>query len=90
MKTIKLTQNRYALVDDEDYDKLNSLKWYYNGGYARRATKTSWWFMQWSILGKPQKGFVIDHINGVSLDNRKENLRFVTQFQNSFTCHLFH
>tara|TARA_B100002051_G_scaffold270812_1_gene304378 strand:- start:4455 stop:4793 length:339 start_codon:yes stop_codon:yes gene_type:complete len=34
------------------------------------------------ILGKPQKGMVIDHINHIGLDNRKENLRFLTAAQN--------
>ena len=38
------------------------------------------------IVGKPQKGMVVDHINHdgmrTGLDNRKENLRFVTQAQN--------
>jgi UDP-N-acetylmuramoylalanine--D-glutamate ligase len=34
-----------------------------------------------AILGK-KKGFEIDHINRNPLDNRKENLRFVTKTQN--------
>ena len=34
------------------------------------------------ILGKPPKGKVVDHYNHNGLDNRKDNLRFLTNQQN--------
>ena len=87
MKEIKLTQGKVALVDDEDYDKLVELKWFYHTGYAssnmwidgkRKTAK-----MHRVIMNNP-KGFMIDHINHDTLDNRKENLRLVTNQQNLF------
>lgn len=45
----------------------------------RRRTKLQ---LHHLIAGKPQKGKAVDHINHNGLDNRKENLRFVTQAQN--------
>ena len=35
------------------------------------------------ILGKPEHGYVIDHINNIGLDNRRSNLRIVTRSINS-------
>lgn len=90
MKKIKLTQNKYALVDNEDFDKINEKKWFFDGKYARRIEykkyKNGWKVlkrvrMHRQILGFPQS--MIDHKNGNGLDNRRENLRLCTRSQNS-------
>jgi len=81
-KAIKLTQNKWSLVDAEDYDKLSELRWHarnrHNRYYALRKNGVS---MARKIMNPPEK-MVIDHINGNTLDNRKVNLRVCTHKQN--------
>lgn len=91
MKEIKLTQGKIALVDEDDFEYLNSFKWYYNNGYAVRAiynnnNKKSLERMHRSIMNINSEYLKnqIDHINLNKLDNRKVNLRVVTLQQNSF------
>jgi hypothetical protein len=94
MKEIILTQNKVALVDDEDYNELNKYNWcaYHddNMWYARRGTnrnkiqKTI--LMHREILNAP-KGIMIDHINGDGLDNRKENIRLCNNLINGQNRH---
>lgn len=78
MKEIILKSGEKALVDDEDYELLNKFKWQYQLGYAVRNIKV---YMHRDII-KTEEGLETDHINGNKLDNRKENLRKVTQSQN--------
>lgn len=94
MKEIQLSKrgkNRgkyVALVDDEDYERINQFNWCAvkmgNSIYAVRnvrldvnTRKTI--YMQWEIMG----GKSVDHIFGVGLNNQKSNLRFCTKQQNS-------
>jgi hypothetical protein len=87
MKKIKLTQDKWALVDDEDYDRLNEHKWYADKDgndkfYVKRnGNKQKKIRMHREITNAP-KGKVVDHINGNPLDNRKENLRVCSQQEN--------
>jgi hypothetical protein len=91
MKEIILNNGKIALVDDDDFERLNKFKWYVvnpnkNSKYAysqmRENKKTVYFSMHRIVMGAV-KGQFIDHINHNGLDNRKENLRFCTRSENS-------
>lgn len=89
MKQIPLTNGKVAVVDDEDFERLSKYSWCINAGkYAARGyhlnKKVVIEKMHHAVIGKPPEGYVVDHINGDTLDNRKCNLRFITQQQNCF------
>ena len=98
MKKIKLTRNKYALVDDNLFDYLNQWKWYAKsskwGYYAVREQHISGSgkkeikerIRMHRLIMNPPKNKQIDHINHNGLDNRKENLRIVTNSQNAMNC----
>ena len=77
----------YAIVSIEDFDQVCNYSW----SKAVEKTKTtdlsyavsSSLRMHHLIQGKPEQGFVVDHINHDGLDNRRSNLRFATISQNS-------
>lgn len=90
MKEITLTQGKVAIVDDDDFEQLNAFKWYAirnsrNYLYAARGVwekgKARQILMHRVIMNTPI-GMLTDHVNGNSLDNRKENLRICTNQQN--------
>lgn len=89
MKRIKLTQGKFALVDDEDYEELSKHSWCaaQMGNEVRAIRGVSSGsvkkiiYMSREIMKAP-KGLVVDHINRNPLDNRKENLRLCTFGQN--------
>jgi len=96
MKQIPLTQGLFALVDDKDFEWLSQWKWFTykhrNTFYAKRMSKTAdgkrtTTLMHVEIIGR-RKGLITDHITGVGLDNRRENLRHVTQRQNLQNLHI--
>jgi hypothetical protein len=85
MKQIPLTQGKFALVDDEDYEYLNQWKWHIdNYGYAvRLAPRPSHTPIRMSrVIAETPKGMWVDHANRDRLDNRRCNLRNCTPSQN--------
>lgn len=88
MKEIPLTQGKIAIVDDDWFDSLTThytwcaslvgTRW-----YAVTSTFGKEYMHQIVMENKPHlKGMEIDHVNRNTLDNREENLRWVTRSQN--------
>lgn len=74
--------NREVLIDNEN-EHLSNLNWYLNkDGYLAITRDKSPFFLHWMVIGKPSKGFVVDHINRNIYDNTKNNLRFVSYKDN--------
>lgn len=86
MKIIKITQNKVSLVDDEDFEFLNKIKW-----------NAVWNGKKWYAQFHPKNGVVlwlhryvlnytgplqVDHVDGNGINNQKENLRLATNSQN--------
>lgn len=78
----------YALVSEEDFDRLKQYFWSVDGrGYVQRNIKINGkrtiLTMHRDVmgLGRGDRGMV-DHINRVRLDNRRENLRVVDNATN--------
>lgn len=85
MKEISLTQNKFALIDDSNFDEFSKHKWYAlktrNTSYAVRYENKKAILMHREIM-RPETGFCVDHINGNTLDNQRVNLRNATHQQN--------
>ena len=90
MKRIPLTQGKFALVDDSDFEYLNQWKWhicngyaarreYLGGGYRKDITN---YILMHRLINKTPNGFHTDHIDGNRLNNRKKNLRTASCSQN--------
>ena len=91
MKEIKLTKNKVALVDDQDFDFLNQWKWYAHESkgefYARRekvknGKRTVIYMHRFLMRLKDKDCKKVDHKNHNTLDNQKHNLRFSSHAQN--------
>ena len=89
MKKIPLSKGQFAIVDDEDYEKLVQWKWHQSvSGYAIRNDSIingiqPKVYMHRLILNVPN-GFQGDHINRNKLDNRRKNLRICTKAENRY------
>lgn len=89
MKQISLSQGRFALVDDEDFPRLNQWKWY------AKESKASWYAVRQeqkseflaekrmivrmhNVIMNPKGDQIVHHEDGDGLNNQKENLKLTT------------
>lgn len=96
MKTISLTRDKVALVDDIDFDFLNQFNWYAweepkakNLYYAVRNISTDTGrttLRMHNVLLTPIRGYDVDHIDGNGLNNQRSNLRYLTHALNNTNC----
>jgi len=90
MKEIKLSQGEVSFVDDEDFERVNALKWCaYKGGNTSYAVRSILINGKWKaqrmhrfIMGDNTLKLDIDHIDHDGLNNQKINLRFCTHQEN--------
>jgi hypothetical protein len=78
--------NQEMLFSVEDADMVKEHTWFISQRYVRTnitvATKRSRTMLAHRLLMNPSDTMQVDHINGVRHDNRRSNLRIVTNQEN--------
>lgn len=81
---IPLASGGFAVIDDEDGNKVSSYKWTSNKGYVQAVINRTSVRMHRLVLGLKKGEGIVDHINGDKSDNRRSNLRVCTAAENSY------
>jgi hypothetical protein len=89
MQTVELSQNKVALLDDQDHAMLSSFNWFYRGerhggpGYAIRHEKVGkkyrTVYMHRQVMSPVPPECEVVFLNGDRLDCRRQNLRVVSK-----------
>ncbi len=85
IRRIPVGKGLFALVDAADYEKVRKYRWcasvHGRNVYAVTTINGRSVTMH-RLLMKPRKGYVVDHIDGNGLNNRRCNLQVCTRAQN--------
>lgn len=90
MRKLKLSNGLFTFVSEQDFEAVSKFKWYASNESRDRK---KWYAVRFEnkvkirlhrfIMGLERfNPLVVDHIDGDGLDNRRENLRVVTQREN--------
>lgn len=76
-----------VLIDIDDVELISKYRWYDSRGYASSTqigqNKKAYNLRMHRLIMDAPSEFVVDHIDGNTLNNRKANLRLCTREQNS-------
>ena len=89
---IPLTNGGYSLIDVRDLPRVRGYKWYrhhwkndwYVVTHVHRNGRVDAHLSLHRLITMAKHGRQVDHINGDRLDNRRVNLRIVTNAQNQW------
>ena len=73
MATILLSSGEHTIIDDEDFELLNSSKWHLSSEKSVRRNKSP--HLMHRIITNAPPDMEVEHINRNRLDNRRSNLR---------------
>lgn len=90
VKIPNVKASRRAIVDDEDFERVNAYKWCSSThsyptsgtphGYGNKKPRHT---LMHRLVMNAKSGQIVDHINEDRYDNRKCNLRFCNKSQNA-------
>lgn len=87
-RVIPISQGRETIIEESDYPLIPVARWYARRGrhtwYVTTKINGEWIHMHDIVLPSPS-GFVVDHIDGNGLNNRRGNLRIATTSQNQMS-----
>ena len=70
------------MMDDGDYQEVNKYVWHSYDRYVESCINGRNTKLHRFILGVSRKDVFVDHINGITTDNRRCNLRLCSRYEN--------
>lgn len=82
MKEIILSNGKVVLIDDDDFARVSQYNWHDDGRGRAKAHINGRQIKLSRFILSPPRDKDVDHKNGITLDNRKENLIVCSRGEN--------